>query len=37
MLNKIKTSKITTPNLVNDTQYDPYENQMRGMMRWLTK
>jgi hypothetical protein len=34
MLKKITKNK---PISVNDTPYDPYENQMSGMMSWLTR
>ena len=33
----LKSIPKTTTILVNDTQYDPYENQMSGMMSWLTR
>jgi hypothetical protein len=34
MLKQIPKNK---PILVNDAPYDPYENQMSGMMSWLTR
>ena len=36
MLKQIPSPK-NKPILVNDAPFDPYENQMSGMMSWLTR